>query len=98
MKEQGGPCPIGKIDHPCAHGLAMFADELHCSFQPKRFESVHPHALKTALEDSGMPACGLCPISHPVGGAAAEGGQSYHGRLVITCQQRFQTTPADEDL
>lgn len=75
-KEQGGPCPIGRINQPCAHGPAIFPDELHCSFQPKRFESVHPHALKTALEDSGMLACGLCTISHPVGGAAAEGGQS----------------------
>ncbi len=77
----------------CAHGPAVFADELHCSFQPKRFESAHSHALKTAVEDSGMLACGLCPVSHPVGGAAAEGGQSFQGRLVITGQQRFQHMP-----
>lgn len=54
---------------------------------------MHPHALKSALEDSGMLACGMCPISHPLGGAAAEGGQSYHGRLVVTGQQRFQHVP-----
>ncbi|MFJ9753979.1 hypothetical protein [Streptomyces sp. NPDC101149] len=62
----------------------MFADELNCSLQPERFESVFPHALKSALEDSGMLARGLCPVCHPVGGAAAEGGQSYHGRLIVT--------------
>lgn len=39
----------------------MFTEALHDSFQPKRFESVHPHALKSVLEDAGMPACGLHP-------------------------------------
>lgn len=92
-EEQGGPCPIDGIDQPGTHGPAMFKDEPHRSFQPKRFESVHPHALKSAPEDSGMYAGGLCLVCHPVGGAAAEGGQSCHGRLVITGQQRFQHMP-----
>lgn len=39
----------------------MFMEELHDSFQPKRFESVHPHALKSVLEDASMLACGLRP-------------------------------------
>lgn len=68
----------------------MLADELHCSFQPKRFESAHPHATQSLLEDSGMLACGSCLACHSVGGAVAEGGQSDHGRVVITGQQRFQ--------
>ncbi|MFE7598795.1 hypothetical protein [Streptomyces sp. NPDC057494] len=84
---------IGSIDQPCAHRPAMFADELHCSFQPKRFESVLSDVLKSALEDSRMRASGLCPVSHAVGGAAAEEGQSFRGRLVVTSQQRFQHMP-----
>lgn len=92
-KEQGEPCPIARIDQRCAHRPVVFPDELHCSLQAKGFESVHPHALKSATEDSGMRASGLYPLLHRVGGAAAEGGQSYHGRLVITDQQRFQRMP-----
>lgn len=41
---------------------------------PNRFESVHSHALTSALENSGMHASGLRPVCHPIGGAAAEGG------------------------
>lgn len=42
-------------------------DELHCSLQAKGFESAHPHALKSATEDSGMRASGLYPLLHRVG-------------------------------
>ncbi|GAA1151006.1 hypothetical protein GCM10009654_02940 [Streptomyces hebeiensis] len=74
-------------------GRPYSPDELHCSLQAKGFESVLPHALKSTTEDSGMRTSGLHPLLHRVRGAAAEGGQSYHGRLVITAQQRFQHMP-----
>lgn len=32
----------------------MLAEELHHSFQPKRFYSVQPHAPKSACKDPGM--------------------------------------------
>lgn len=71
----------------------MFPDEPHCSLQARRVESAHPHALKSATKNSGMRTSGLYPLLYRVGGAAAEGGQSCHGRLVITGQQRFQHMP-----
>jgi hypothetical protein len=69
-EEQGEPCPILRIDQRCAHRPAIFPDELHCSLQARRFESAHPHALKSATEDSGMRTSGLYPLLHRVGGTA----------------------------
>ncbi|MFB7244363.1 transposase [Streptomyces populi] len=43
------------------------------------------------VEDSGTPACGLCPVCHSVGGAATKDGQSCHGHLVVTGRQRSRT-------
>ncbi|KQX59520.1 hypothetical protein ASE09_04435 [Streptomyces sp. Root66D1] len=40
-----------------------------------------------------MRTSGLNPLFHRVGGATAQGGQRYRGRLVIAGQQRFQHMP-----
>lgn len=64
----------------------MLAQELHHSFQPKGFDSVQPHAPKSACKDPGMLLCGMRHIPHAVASAPMEGGQSSHGRLVVTGQ------------
>lgn len=76
-----------------AHRSAMLAEEPHHSFQPERFDSVQPHAPKSACKDPGMLLCGMRRSPHVVGGAAAEGGQSSRGRLVVTGQPLFQRMP-----
>lgn len=82
-EEQGESCPIVRIDQCGAHGPVVLPDELHCSCQPRGLESARPHALKSAAEDAGMRTSGLYPLFHRVRGAAAQGGQSCRGRLVI---------------